>query len=160
MGGCRSKNLAIDPKNSQSIDNADPHKNDLTTPRGWSGRAMASGAGQNTVDPQGTSAEINRPGSGSSNGSKKSFKGNHTSVEDRPEDAEQKPLSAKSHANGAVWSKLRSAVKTIHSLGDGHVDDCHIPIKLQELIEISEKQVNLLLPRHKIWPLSSAEHTV
>jgi hypothetical protein len=116
MGGCGStgKNLPRDPKNAQPKDSADPHHNDSTTTRGSSGRDISPDVMRIPGDPKGTADFGKRPGSGSSNGSKKSMKENRTSVDDRPEEIEQKPLSARSQANGPVWSKLRNAVKTIH----------------------------------------------
>ncbi len=115
MGGCGStaKNLARDPKDAPTIDSAHQHQNDSASPGSFD-RANAPDAVRIPGDPNGTGQFAKRPGSGSSNGSKKSVKESRTSADDRAEEIEQKPLSARSQANGAVWSKLRNAVKTIH----------------------------------------------
>ena len=161
MGGCGStgKNLPRDPKDAETIDSADPRQYNSTTTRGSSGGAITTDAIRIPGDPKGTAGFAKRPGSGSSNGSKRSMKETRTIADDRPEEIEQKPLSARSQANAAVWSKLRNAAKTIHgyqflavlpnhgkaelfctSLSDG-VDEGHAPTRLQDLTEISEKQV-------------------
>ena len=113
MGGCGSTSKNLPREDAPSIDSADPRRNDSTATRGSSGRAITPDSVRTPGDPKGPEF-AKRPGSGSSNGSKKSMKETRTSADDRPEEIEQKPLSARSQANGAVWSKLRNAVKTIH----------------------------------------------
>ncbi len=114
MGGCKSKNLACDP---QKTDPSDPRQKDsplLQVQLKDPGNTNDPAAGRISGDPKVTADIPERPGSGTSNGSKKSVQEKITPSDDNPEAIEQKQLSARSQANGAVWSKLRNAVKTIH----------------------------------------------